>query len=113
MPVERRHDDRAGHAAPPVGEKQRARVGDTDQALLTHLEQAELVGGCETVLHGAEQPEGVVPVAAERQHSVDGVLEDARAGQTALLGDVAHEQRRHAALFRGLDENLRGIRGPG
>ena len=56
-----------------------------------HLEQAQLVGAPEAVLDRPQQPEGVVAVALERQHRVDDVLEDARPGQRAVLGDVADE----------------------
>ena len=56
-----------------------------------HLEQAELVGGAEAVLHRPQQAQGVVAVALEGQHGVDHVLEHPGPGQRAVLGDVADE----------------------
>ncbi len=80
----------------------RARVGHTDQPAGGHLEQPELVGGTEPVLRGAQQPQRVMPVALERQHRVDHVLEDARPGEAAVLGDVTDHHDGDAAPF-GLD----------
>ena len=62
-----------------------------------HLHEPELVGGAEPVLQRAQHPQRVVAVAFERQHGVDDVLEHARPGERAVLGDVADEQRRDAA----------------
>ena len=96
--VERRHDDRAGTPPRRSARNSAARVGHADEAALGHLEQPELVGGAEPVLHRAQQPEGVVPVALEREHGVDDVLEHPGAGERAVLGDVADEHRGDAAF---------------
>ena len=51
------------------------------------------------MLQRAQHAQRVVPVAFERQHGVDDVLERARPGERAVLGDVADEQRRDPELL--------------
>ena len=63
------------------------------------LEAADLVGRAEAVLDRADQPQRRVPVALEVQHHVDEVLEQPRAGDRAVLGDVADEDGRDAAVL--------------
>ena len=64
---------------------------------LGHREHADLVDRAEAVLDRAHQAEARMRVALEVQHGVDHVLEHARAGERALLGDVAHQHDRRAA----------------
>src|SRR4029450_9257439 len=59
------------------------------------------------MLHGPQQAERMMAIAAEGEHRVDGVLEHARAGELALFGDMAHEHRGGASALRDLDELLR------
>ena len=54
----------------------------------------------EAVLQGAQGAVGALALALELQHAVDEVLEHARPGERALLGDVADEQDRGARLLR-------------
>ena len=61
------------------------------------------------MLRGAQQPQRVMPVALERQHRVDHVLEDARPGETAVLGDVTDDHDGDAAAL-GLDHQPVGAR---
>ena len=61
-----------------------------------HLEHAELVRRAEAVLRRPQDAVGVVAVALELEHAVDEVLEHARAGDRAVLGHVADEERRDA-----------------
>ena len=49
----------------------------------------------------------VMPLALEIEHRIDDVLEHLRAGEAAVLGDVADEKRRHV-LSLGGKEQLRG-----
>ena len=49
----------------------------------------------------------VAGVALERQHRVDHVLDDARSGDLAVLGDMADEDHRRAAGLREPDQRLR------
>ena len=56
-----------------------------------------------------EHAQRVVAVAFERQDGVDDVLEHARAGQRAVLGDVADEQRRDAGVLGQPHQPLRGV----
>ena len=83
-----------GRAAGALGEKEARRVRDLGQALLSHLEHADLVGRAEAVLDGAQEAVRVVLLPFEVQHGVHEVLEDARPGDGAVLGHVAHEERR-------------------
>ena len=71
--------------------------GDLGEPALAHLEDAHLVGRAEAVLDGAQHAQRVRAVALEVEHRVDQVLEHARAGERALLGDVADEEARDAA----------------
>ena len=74
-----------------------------------HLEDAELVGGAEAVLGGAQGAEEAVPVAFELEHRVDHVLEDAGAGDRALLGDVADEDDGRAGLLGEAQKDARRL----
>ena len=47
-------------------------------------------------------------LALEIEHRVDHVLEHARAGDGAVLGDVADQQHGDAAALGQLDQLLRG-----
>ena len=52
---------------------------------------------------------GVVAVALELEHAVDEVLEHARAGDGAVLGHVADEDRGDAVLLRDAQQPARGL----
>ena len=62
-----------------------------DQPAVAHLEDAHLVGGAEAVLHRAQDAQRMRVVALEVEDRVDEVLEHPRAGERALLGDVADQ----------------------
>jgi hypothetical protein len=78
----------------------RADASATSTSPPAHLEHAGLVGRAEAVLERAQRAVGPLPLALELQHAVDEVLEHARAGQRALLGDVADEQHGDVARLR-------------
>ena len=80
-------------------------VLDLDQALLVHLEHADLVGRAEAVLQRAQGPVGPLALALEREHAVDQVLQHARARQRALLRHVADES---VAMPRSLASRISG-----
>ena len=86
-------------AGSPLGEEQRGGVRDLGQALAGHLEDADLVGRAEAVLDRAQDAELVAALALEVEHGVDHVLDHARAGDLALLGDVADQDHRDAAAL--------------
>ena len=65
--------------------------GTPTRPALAHLEQAQLVGAAEPVLHRPQQAQRVVPLALEGEHRVDQVLEHPGAGEPAVLRDVAHQ----------------------
>src|SRR6478609_10105286 len=91
------------------GEEEPARVGQADDADVGEVEAADLVGGTEAVLHRADESQPRVPVTLELHDDVDEVLEDTRARDRAVLGDVSDEQHGHAALLRGADEAGRDL----
>ena len=104
--LHRREHDAAGGAR-GLGDEARGGVEHLDQAALAHLEQPRLVGRAEAVLQRAQLAVGALALALELQHAVDEVLEHARAGQRAVLGDVADEDHRDAARLGELHD-LRG-----
>ena len=71
--------------------------GDLAQAGAGHLEHADLVGRAEAVLDRAQDAELVRAFALEREHGIDHVLDHARAGDLAVLGDVADQDHGGAA----------------
>ena len=73
-----------------------------------HLEDADLVGGAEAVLDRAQDAELVAALALEIEHGVDHVLDHARAGDLAVLGDMADEDDRDAAALGEGDELVGG-----
>ena len=78
--------------------------GDLGEAAIGHLEDADLVGGAEAVLDGAQDAELVAALAFEIEHGVDHVLQHARAGEAAVLGDVADQDQGEAAGFGQADQ---------
>ena len=72
-----------------------------------HREHADLVGAAEAVLHRAEDAILVAALALEAQHRVDHMLEHARAGDVAVLGDMADEHHRGPVLLGEADQLLR------
>ena len=92
----------------PVAEEQLGRVGDLAQAVGGHLEHADLVGGAEAVLGGAQDAIGVAAVALEVEHRVDHVLDHLGTGDLAVLGDVADQQQRAALRLGVAHQRLRG-----
>ena len=93
------HHHTAGHGLLRAGEEDRRGVGDFLQALVGHAEYAQFVDRAETVLHRPQQAQATVGLTLEIQHGVDHVLQHARAGQRAFLGNVADEKDRRAALL--------------
>ena len=89
-----------------VLDEQAGRVGDRGDAVGGEVEAADLVDRAEAVLHRPDHPEPGVAVALEVEHHVDEVLEHPRAGDRAVLGDVADE---HGGDVAGLgDPDQRG-----
>src|SRR6266540_1760442 len=90
----------AGHLAVVLRKENRRRVGHAAQALVGHRENAQLVHRPEAVLERADQAKALVRVALEIEHRVHDVLDHARAGDRALLGDVADQHDDGAAPLR-------------
>ena len=76
------------------------------QAVLPHLEDAQLVRAAVAVLGRAQHPVGRVPLPGEDQHRVHHVLQQHGPRQPAILGDVPHEHRRHAVRPGGVHQPL-------
>ena len=72
-------------------QEDRRRVAHLLQPAGRHGEEAELVHRAEAVLGGAHDAVAAARLALEIQHRVDQVLEQPRAGDRALLGDVADD----------------------
>ena len=85
------------------------RIGHRAQATLGHGEEPDLAGGAEPVLGGAQRAQREVALALERQHGVDHVLEHARTGERALLGDVADHHDRQVGRLRLDDQRVRAV----
>ena len=100
-------------ASARADEEQAARVGEADDAGVAEVEAADLVARAVAVLDRAHHAQPRVPLALELQDDVDEVLEHARAGDGAVLGDVADEDRGDAALLRDADQRRRRPRAPG
>ena len=77
------------------------RVGSVTSTMPSsaEVEAADLVDRAEAVLDRAQHAQPGVALALELQHDVDDVLERARPGDRAVLGDVADEQGRQVALL--------------
>ena len=101
-------DAGAGDLAAALGEEQGGRVRHVRQAAIRHLEDADLVGRTEAVLHGPQDAELMAALAFEIKHRVDHVLEHTGAGDGAVLGDVADQQDGDAAALGEVDQRLRG-----
>jgi serine/threonine-protein kinase len=87
------------HAGVMLRQEERRRVGHLAKALLRHREDADLVHRAEAVLERADEAKARVRFALEIKDGIDHVLEDARAGERALLGDVADEDDGGPALL--------------
>ena len=92
-----------------IGEERARRVGDLDQAAVGHLEHADLLGRPVAVLRRPHEAQPAGPVALDREHHVDEVLERLGPGQRPVLGDVPHEHHRHAVGLGELHEPQRGL----
>ena len=90
-----------------AGEEQGGRVHDLAEAGAGHFEHADLVGGAEAVLHRAQDAELAPALALEGHDGVDHVLDDARAGDLPVLGDVADHDHAGAGGLGVADERLR------
>ena len=114
------NDRGAGDFAGALRHEQARGVGHFHQPRLLHLKNPQLMGGAEAVLDGAQQPEGVAPVALEVEHRIDEMLQHHGAGDGAFLGDVADQEGGDAGEFGllhqaegGLPDLGQGARGRG
>ena len=100
-------EDRGSGAAEIAFRQEKlGRIGDLAQPCAGHLEDADLVGGAETVFHCAQNAELVRAFALERHHSVDHVLDHAGACNLAILGDVADQDHGGAGTLGEADQGL-------
>ena len=102
-------DARAADGFWPLAQEQAGGVWDFGHAFAGHLEAADLVGRAETVLDRADEPQRRVPVTLDVCHDVDEVLEEARACDRAVFGDVADDDDRHASCLGDADEGRRNF----
>ncbi len=99
------HHRAARRGARVRGQEDRRRVRHLAQALVAHREHAQLVDRAEAVLECAQHAEARTGFALEIQHRVDHVLQHARTGDAAFLGDVA-DQEHAGAGFLGVAGEL-------
>src|SRR5205807_683288 len=78
-----------GHREGGLVEEGAPRRGLLTHPVVVEHEHPELVGGAEAILDPAEQAVIAVALALEVEDHVDHVLEGARSGDRAVLGDVA------------------------
>ncbi len=109
VPFERDQHARPRHRLAVRRQEDRARVADALQALLGHREDADLVDRAEAVLDRAHEAKARVRVALEIEHGVDDVLQHARPGERAVLGDVADEHDRRPARLGGARQLRRAL----
>ncbi len=91
-----------------LAEEKLGRVGDLTQALVRHLEDADLVGWAEAVLHRAQDAVVMAAFALEIEHGIHHVLDHPWPGDLAFLGDVADQHDGGACGFRIADHRLGG-----
>ena len=103
----------AGRALALAGQEDGGRVGDFLQAVVGHREHAQFVDRAEAVLERAQHAEAAAAFALEIQHRIDHMLEHARAGDAAFLGDVADQEHRWCRFPWRSAPVARRIRAPG
>ena len=103
-PLQPRKDGAAGDVAAPLGQEQGGRIRDLGQTLFRHFKDADFVGRAEAVLDRTENAELVAPLAFEIEHRVDHVLHHARAGESAVLGHMPHQNERETLRLGKTDE---------
>ncbi|CUX24933.1 hypothetical protein AGR7C_Cc160327 [Agrobacterium deltaense Zutra 3/1] len=89
-----------------LAEKQFGRIGDFPETAIRHFENADFIGRPEAILDGAQDAMVMSPVAFEIKHGIDHVLDHARTGDLAFLGDVADQHHGRARLFGKPDHRL-------
>ena len=82
-----------------VAEEELGRVGDGNEPVLRHAEDADLVDAAEAVLRRAQHAVVERVLALEVEHRVDDVLERLRPRDAAALRDVPDDEHRGAALL--------------
>jgi hypothetical protein len=80
------------------------RIGDADEAVAGHLEDAQLVRRAEAVLDGSQDPVRPVAVAFEMERAVHQVLEDARPRDSTLFRHMADEEHSDPVLLGEAEE---------
>ena len=69
-----------------------------------HLEDADLIGRAEPVLHRPQDPVLVKAITFQIEHGVDHVLQHAGPGDRPFFGDMADDQDRDVARLRPLHQ---------
>ena len=83
--LERDGDAGAADRLAAAREEQAGRVGHLGDAVAGHLEAADLVGGAEPVLEGADEAQRGLAVALEAAHDIHDVFEQSRARRSSRL----------------------------
>ena len=88
-------------------EEQGGGIADLCEPFALHGENADLVHRAKAVLEAAQDAILVAALALEAEHDIDHMLQHARAGDGAILGDMAHQHQRHA-IFLGIADEFEG-----
>ena len=103
------HHATAGLWRAGAREEDRRGVRHLAQALVAHREHAELVDRAEAVLEGAQHAEARTGIALEIQHGIHHVLQHARTGDAAFLGDMPDQEHRGAGFLGIAHQPRRGL----
>ena len=87
------------------GHQHLRRVCDFPQSAARHFEHGQFGGRAEAVLDAAEHAVGAFAVAFELEDDIDYVFEYLRAGDVAVLGDMAYEYHRNTAVLGKVQEH--------
>ena len=90
-------------------EQQFRRIQHLAQSATPHLVDSQFRCVAEAVLDGAQDAEHILTVALELKHGVDDMLQHFRAGNRAVLGDMADQKHRHGGVLGIFQEPGRAL----
>ena len=95
LPLKGGGDGDATHFFVALRQQELTGVGDLTQARGVHLKDAKLRSGTESVFDGAQDSETIMTVTFELQYRVDDMLQNLRASDATVFGDMADEEYRY------------------
>ena len=82
----------SAHTARTSVEEHSGWILNLHKAVLAHLEYTDLERSTEAVFDARQDAVAVIRVALELEHDIDDVFQNLRAGNRAVLGDVADDE---------------------